>query len=291
MEVAQNGSPRTLFLPHPPFLPCPSRPLRFPLNSWLKDRKSVEKRLRNLAGIWGFHVREMLRVRDLSRGALVHVVKEGETLSSISKKYGVSIHAIATVNRDIVDVDLVYEGQHLWIPSLHGWTEKTGRSSLVNFNLNQLQIHKRALDVVKGLTSEQKNFNMLIFQRLPYARTTAYFLVVVPYIAFCIRCMISIFCAKLVGSSTMHHKDAHGPEQPEHGSSRGMRWKYALFEPNEAGTIDAEPETESSAQDGQTEVHHEDASGRYRKLEVDYLKFLSECGITDCGYWRGGLPE
>lgn len=89
---------------------------RFPLKSLFRNQRSVEKRIRNLAEVyyvallfpffssvwvswewgvdsasevlnyllsclmwwqrWGNHVREILKVRDLSRGALVHVVKE-----------------------------------------------------------------------------------------------------------------------------------------------------------------------------------------------------------------------
>ncbi|KDO43140.1 hypothetical protein CISIN_1g0248532mg, partial [Citrus sinensis] len=41
----------------------------------------------------------------------------GETLTSISKQYGVSVYSIAAVNKNIVDVDLVFEGQRLNIPS------------------------------------------------------------------------------------------------------------------------------------------------------------------------------
>ena len=42
----------------------------------------------------------------------------GETLTSIAKQYGVSVYAIATANNNVVDIDLVYEGQHLNIPSV-----------------------------------------------------------------------------------------------------------------------------------------------------------------------------
>ena len=37
-------------------------------------------------------------------------------MTSISKLYGVAIYEIAAANKDIVDVDLVFEGQHLNIP-------------------------------------------------------------------------------------------------------------------------------------------------------------------------------
>ena len=41
----------------------------------------------------------------------------GETLTSISKQYGVSIYSVAAANKNILDVDLVSEGQLLNIPA------------------------------------------------------------------------------------------------------------------------------------------------------------------------------
>ena len=41
----------------------------------------------------------------------------GETLSSISKQYRVSIYSIAAANKNIEDIDLVFGGQHLNIPA------------------------------------------------------------------------------------------------------------------------------------------------------------------------------
>ena len=41
----------------------------------------------------------------------------GETLTSISKQYGVPMYEIAEANKNLVDVDFVFEGQQLNIPS------------------------------------------------------------------------------------------------------------------------------------------------------------------------------
>lgn len=38
-------------------------------------------------------------------------------------------------------------------------------------------------------------------------------------------------------------------------------------------------------------VPFEDISHAYTKLEPAYLKFLSECGMSKWGYWRGGSLE
>ncbi|RVW29132.1 hypothetical protein CK203_096781 [Vitis vinifera] len=38
----------------------------------------------------------------------------------------------------------------------------------------------------------------------------------------------------------------------------------------------------------QTQGSAEEVSHAYGKLEHDYQQFLSECGISKWGYWRGG---
>jgi lysozyme len=44
-----------------------------------------------------------------------HLVQRGETLSQISRRYGVPVHAIAQVNR-IMNPDRIYAGSTLYIP-------------------------------------------------------------------------------------------------------------------------------------------------------------------------------
>lgn len=41
----------------------------------------------------------------------------------------------------------------------------------------------------------------------------------------------------------------------------------------------------------QDQSSFEDESHAYSKLEHDYQKFLSECGISKWGYWRGGSHD
>lgn len=43
--------------------------------------------------------------------------------------------------------------------------------------------------------------------------------------------------------------------------------------------------------DDKEQPHVEDASHAFDKLEGDYQKFLSECGMSSYGYWRGGSPN
>lgn len=43
--------------------------------------------------------------------------------------------------------------------------------------------------------------------------------------------------------------------------------------------------------DEKEQFRFEDTSHAYNKLEGDYQKFLSECGMGNYGYWRGGSPQ
>ncbi|KAF2296953.1 hypothetical protein GH714_013511 [Hevea brasiliensis] len=74
-----------------------------------------------------------------------------------------------------------------------------------------------------------------------------------------------------------------------HDGNRGMRWKYALSD-IEDPNLDSESRIESnSISEDQEQILFEDMSHAYSKLEHDYEKFLSECGMSKWGYWRGGF--
>lgn len=293
MEVKPSCNVQNLglfFSLYPSLIPNPSRPHSFCLKSWLRNQKSVKKHIKNLAGRWSFHVKELIKSRDfpgvLSEDTLVHVVKQGETLSSISKQYGVSILSIAAVNRDVVDLDLVYEGQHLRIPSFQGSTQKTENRSLLNHDPQQR--HKWISTILDEI-SKQNNFTILVPPRLPYARATGYFLVLVPLIAICIRCINGAFYTRIAGY--LGHQDANNSKR--HPGFRSTRWKSALSDIRELDISDSDSvsDSDNSSPGDQAQVSAEDFSSGYKKLEKDYEKFLSQCGISNSGYWRGGSTE
>lgn len=53
----------------------------------------------------------------MAQGATVHVIQRGETLRSISAKYGVSVEALAVAN-NIIDPNRIFVGQRLTIPTV-----------------------------------------------------------------------------------------------------------------------------------------------------------------------------
>jgi len=50
---------------------------------------------------------------------LTHIVKSGETLSHIARRYSVTVHALAAAN-GISNTSYVYVGQRIYIPAAHG---------------------------------------------------------------------------------------------------------------------------------------------------------------------------
>ena len=57
------------------------------------------------------------------------MIGRGETLTSISKLYRVSIYAIAAANKSMADIDLVFKGQHLNIPSATGDAQMVSKTT------------------------------------------------------------------------------------------------------------------------------------------------------------------
>ncbi|XP_059451230.1 uncharacterized protein LOC132182038 [Corylus avellana] len=209
----------------------------------------------------------MLKVEHPTKQYFVHVVKEGETLSSISKQYGISIYAIAAANKNILDIDLVFKGQRINIPSATG-------DSQVAFKL--LQNPLGSLNILDGLL-EHKNFIALSSHSFPHAKTTGYFLVLVPLIAFCIRCIIAAFHTRAAGEL---RSQVVSESEGRHPGCRSVRWKSALSDIRETDNLDAESSPHSySDSDDQSQASFKEVSHAYSKLEQDYQKFLSECGM------------
>ncbi|XP_030528393.1 uncharacterized protein LOC115739429 [Rhodamnia argentea] len=290
MEARVNGCPSVellVSLPSSSSLRTPSsHSPRFCLKSWASYQKSFRKHFRGLAGTWSFHVRKILKCQDFTEDFSVHVVEEGETLSSISKQYGIPIHTIATFNKNIADLELVYEGQVLKIPLSKRCAEKTEKKKLLEFDIPQKRWNpSKMLDAL----SQQRNFTVLISHPLPYAKTTGYFLVLVPLIAFCIRCINSVLCTRVAGY--LRREDIIEPKQ-HHEVPKSKRWKSALLDAKEPDVSDPASKSDIGCpSEDQAQSSSEDAFLAYGKLQEDYEKFLSECGISNSGYWRGGSDE
>lgn len=70
------------------------------------------------------------------------------------------------------------------------------------------------------------------------------------------------------------------------------RWKHALSDIREPDNLDGEPILNSTGTSAdQDQNSFEEVSHAYDKLEHEYQKFLSECGISNSGYWRGGSTD
>lgn len=214
------------------------------------------------------------------------MVKEGETLTSISKQYGVSIYSVAAANKNILDVDLVFEGQLLNIPAAApAGTQVYQIKKCESPSFDQLERLQNFMKIMDGVLN-QKPFITVTTLRLPHAKATGYFLVLVPALAFCIRCIIGAFHTRArrnLGCQASNESRRH------HDVPESKRWKHALSDIREPDNLDGEPILNSTGTSAdQDQNSFEEVSHAYDKLEHEYQKFLSECGISNSGYWRGG---
>ncbi|XP_015056896.1 uncharacterized protein LOC107003144 isoform X1 [Solanum pennellii] len=259
-------------------LPLPCKSSSFGVNSIYKHFTLLPKRCKN-------HIQELFSNGlqwNSSKQFLVHVVKDrDDTLTSLSKLYGVPIFEIAAANKEIIDVDLVFEGQHLNIPSYvtsYSQTNQREKINLPKIEVSETSRHSKLC----GSDINQKMLYVLSCRHLTYAKTSGYFLVLVPLIGFCIRCIMNAF----------HHRVARNKLQDVHQTSGSMRWKSALRDLTDPDALysDSRPETDNVTDDRE-DLQSEELSRAYAKLDGDYQKFLSECGMSKWGYWRGGTDE
>lgn len=73
------------------------------------------------------------------------------------------------------------------------------------------------------------------------AKTTGYFLVLVPLIAFCIRCINSVLCTRVAGY--LRREDIIEPKQ-HHEVPKSKRWKSALLDARELDVSDPESKSD-----------------------------------------------
>ncbi|XP_043718878.1 uncharacterized protein LOC122666849 isoform X2 [Telopea speciosissima] len=271
----------------------PANPTTYPRRLYFKllehKSKSFTERFRGLAERWKLHVRKLSKGQDSAKQFLIHVVKEGETLTSISRTYGIPIQEIAEVNATTLVVDLIFEGQCLNIPfpvckeSLMGCTWKGWIPSCKTQERCQSALN------FFGRHEDYKIFTMLSSNQLLLVKRTGYFVVLLPLIAFCIRCIMGAFHLRV--DKNLKHQAVSESEAYCHGT-RTMRWKSALSEITEPDPLHADSRQDSVKHpEDQSQVPFEDLSHAYSKLEPTYQKFLSECGMDKFGYWRGGSPE
>ncbi|KAM7278762.1 hypothetical protein ACFE04_005896 [Oxalis oulophora] len=251
---SNTNSSRVLLL----FLPYPKK-----LQSFSKT--SFKKHIRDLTLKWRIQLEEISQGQQ-QHSSFTHIVKQGETLTSISKLYGISIYSIAAANKNVLPLDLVFYGQHLNIPMY-----AAGRTTM-----EKMQRLRNTLEF-----SRENVFTMLRNHHLPHAKTTGFFLVVVPLIAFCIRCIISAVNSKVVkraGEIGLNRSKGH----PHASESKSQRWRCALSDISDPDNL------QSNVEDDEEQVSSKELSIAYEKLEHDYAKFLSQCGMSRWGQWRGG---
>ncbi|KAJ6763536.1 hypothetical protein OIU79_024142 [Salix purpurea] len=233
--------------------PYPKTTFQSPSLKWWVNSK---KHFTVLAERWRFHIQDIAKGQSSPNPYLLHLVKEGETLTSISKQYGVSRYSVSAANKNILDVDLVFEGQFLNIPAS-----------------------------APADTQVYQPFIMVTTHHLPHAKATGYFLVLVPALAFCIRCVIGAFqtrACRNLGCQAPNESRRH------HDVPESKRWKHALNDIRELDNFDGEPILNSTGSSADQDQNSFEVSNAYDKLELEYQNFLSECGISNSGYWRGG---
>ncbi|XP_039012295.1 uncharacterized protein LOC120141519 isoform X2 [Hibiscus syriacus] len=188
-----------------------------------------------------------------TRQRTIPALMQGENLSSISKMYGVSVHSIAAANKNIMHIDLVFQGQLLNIPA----------PSLLDTELDRVKKNRllhsiRALKAPSGKTL----FTVLTSHRLSKAKSTGYFLVAVPLIAFCIGCVISTFLTRV---SRGIRQQAVDKSLTLHHGAKGMRWKSALSDTVEGNVFDSKSGLDSIVQ----KMKHTSSMRRHLTIMVD----------------------
>ncbi|KAK4341149.1 hypothetical protein RND71_039650 [Anisodus tanguticus] len=239
-------------------LPLPFKSSSFTPNSIYNHFTLLPKRCK-------YHIQELFsngQHMNISKQFLVHVVKDrDETLTSISKLYGVPIYEIAAANKEIIHVDLVFEGQHPFL-CYSFLTNVSCQNQRAKIRLPKIDVSEtNPRFKLSGKDVNHKILYVLSCRHLPYAKTSGYFLVLVPLIAFCIKCIMNVF----------HHRVARNKLQDVRQASGSMRWKLALRDLSDpdASYSESRPEIDNITDDRE-HLQFEELSRACEKLDNDY---------------------
>ncbi|XP_011656104.1 uncharacterized protein LOC101208955 isoform X3 [Cucumis sativus] len=275
MEVKvwqRNRAHRFSLLPHstPPSL-------ILSLSNWANTKKSFNNQLRGIALRWRFQLLADISKHQLStKHHFVHILEgygRNESLTSTSNQNGDPPHSIVMANKKIMDTDLEQKRQNIKIQNPREIR-------------NAFQLEEKLQSALNGLRIYKKLF-ALASSHQPPARTTS-FIVLVPLVIFCARCIIGASYARAFGTLKLKAIDK---QEGERRKFRSGHWRSALRDIRELDGLDCEAPIDSTSPSEDEQISVEELSHAYKKLDQDYEKFLSECGLSKWGYWRGGTQR
>ncbi|MCL7023896.1 hypothetical protein MKW94_015399 [Papaver nudicaule] len=225
---------------HPTSNPFNLITFNFSLESLGRRNKNILliKRFKGLAQKWEIQIQERFKGTQTSTNqSLVHVVRGGENLTAISRRYNVSVQAIAAANSDIVDIDLVFQGQRLNIPCYGVLDAQMGLRSKSWSYLDD--VHKKYQSSFNTLVGHANHMVLPVLSphQLLLAKTTGYILLLVPVVAVCVRYIIHMF-----QHGNFINLKRQGLNQPkvQNFGSRSIHWKTALRDIREPEASDSE---------------------------------------------------
>ncbi|MCO5560694.1 hypothetical protein L7F22_014311 [Adiantum nelumboides] len=220
----------------------------------------------------------------LADGSTCYKVREGDTLTSVSHKFKVSVHSIAILN-DIADIDYVPAGKLLLIPQEH---VKTGEVvSKADHPSSSVETH-----TCKGKSVVQTGSSPIGMPAFPSALGFQSWHVRLALSLLLLLATSGLIWRYISGLRTRRQDELlHFQVQSEiaeaHHQPKVRRWQGILDDDRKVNEVDGD-----SLADGRAAVDGEEESLRqtYAQLESAYVKFLADSGLSKSGYWRGGVP-
>ncbi|KAJ7519610.1 hypothetical protein O6H91_20G046000 [Diphasiastrum complanatum] len=231
---------------------------------------------------------------------IYHNVQEGETLTSIARRYRTAVHSIAEAN-DIADIHILQAGQVLLIPlhrrvlqkmtSIIGAFEESSTSKLTSRRVpsNTLGLRSQTADRSTALSVTE----VPPITALSFVKAVAPVFLLAPVFGFCARFMFDGFYSKLrldVSKQQAEKKVWDIQHRP-----KLKRWQTILDEDREIeefSFLHASQElTENETEEQRKKREFDEIRNQYSSLETTYMKFLADSGLSRSGYWRGGVPS
>ncbi|EOA21363.1 hypothetical protein CARUB_v10001725mg [Capsella rubella] len=222
------------------------------------------KRFRRVSERWRFRVQQMSEKEIRTKHELARSEKRSESLRRILKQYGVSVRnpeEIKTISR-LDDINFEEKLDAIVLSSVIDDSKMNTTEELSD--LRRQEKYSETVSTADDLSGPNH-------QNLPHLNTGVLFTSLIPVLGFSIACIIG----------TLHTIISRKTSDGHHHGSKRTRWRTALIDWNEPLASDEDDFSPEHRVASANEEATDEMDEAYSRVELEYKRFLLECGVSE----------
>ncbi|VVB08674.1 unnamed protein product [Arabis nemorensis] len=227
------------------------------------------KRFRRVAERWRFRVQHMSVKEQMTKHDLVRFAKRSESLRYILKQYGVSVENPQENKASSIN----FEETHANVPSTVIYDSSKMNTTEELPDLPRKEKYRETISTAENLSGKNHH-------NIPHLNTGALFTNLLPVLGFCIICVIGTV-HRIISRNLEKLGGRKESQGHHHGSEERTRWRSALSDWNEPLASDEHDSSPENRVGSANQEAMEEVDEAYNRVELEYKRFLSECGVSE----------